>query len=256
MKKVICKNCDWKWDIEKDDKNPYLCHKCGYDNKKNEFDHKSFKKWKSDNKIKESTIKIRKIIREVLLEEFKPKTPLGKGKDHVVYDYEGDPNKVIKVAWGSDGNKYDPNAELKQVDLDPSHIKAFQDNPDLFAKVHKFTNRYAIIDKLNTESIKSDQSEIFKILEPLNIPQLDHFNEHNAIGRLYWLSSNRKGFHVKLVRKLVETGVFFESTKLQLYIDFIRRIIESPLGKEKKNLDVNDANIGYDPKGGLKLLDF
>jgi len=49
MKDVTCKNCDWKWDIEKDDENPYLCHKCGYDNKKNKFDHKALKKWKDEN---------------------------------------------------------------------------------------------------------------------------------------------------------------------------------------------------------------
>jgi transcription initiation factor TFIIIB Brf1 subunit/transcription initiation factor TFIIB len=66
LQNIICKNCDWKWDVEKDDKNPYLCHKCGYDNKKNEFDHKSFNKWKSDNKINESTMDIRKIIQEEL----------------------------------------------------------------------------------------------------------------------------------------------------------------------------------------------
>jgi len=259
MKKVICKNCDWKWDIEKDDKNPYLCHKCGYDNKKSEFDQKALNKWKDDNKIKESTMNIRKIIREVLLEEFKTKTPIGKGKEHVVYDYEGDPNKVIKVRFGKEGvNQYDfhSDAETKQLDLDPNHIATFKNNPDLFPEVFKFTNRYAIIDKLNTEPIKAEQSEIFKILEPLNIADLDHMTEHNVINRLYWLSSNRKGFHGNLVRKLFETGVFFESAKLQLYIDFIRRVVESPLGKENKNLDVNDANIGYDSKGRLKLLDF
>jgi primosomal protein N' len=66
MKKVTCKNCDWKWDIEKDDKNPYLCHKCGYDNNKDKFDYKALNKWKSDNGINESEINIRKIIQEEL----------------------------------------------------------------------------------------------------------------------------------------------------------------------------------------------
>lgn len=66
MKKVTCKNCEWEWEIEKDDKNPYLCHKCGYDNKKSEFDQKALNKWKSDNRINESTMNIRKIIQEEL----------------------------------------------------------------------------------------------------------------------------------------------------------------------------------------------
>jgi predicted RNA-binding Zn-ribbon protein involved in translation (DUF1610 family) len=36
---IICKNCKWSWEIEKDDKNPYLCHKCGFDNSQNKFDY-------------------------------------------------------------------------------------------------------------------------------------------------------------------------------------------------------------------------
>jgi len=195
-------------------------------------------------------------IQKALSEEMSQKSPIGRGKDHYVYDFKGDPSKVIKVAWGSDGNKYDPSAELKQIDLDPSHVEVFKNNPNLFPKVHKITNRYAIIDKLNTEPIRYDQKEIYNILSQLNHPDLDHMTESNAINRLYWVSANRKGFHTKLIRKLVETGLFFQSTKLQLYIDFIKRIIESPLGRESKNLDVSDTNIGYDYNGTLKLLDF
>ena len=75
---------------------------------------------------------IRHIVREVIQEELKLKSPIGQGKDHIVYNYEGDPSKVVKVAWGSkDGNKYSPNAELEQIDLDSSHIDTFISNPDL-----------------------------------------------------------------------------------------------------------------------------
>jgi len=31
---INCENCEWHWDREKEDKNPLLCHKCGYDNEK------------------------------------------------------------------------------------------------------------------------------------------------------------------------------------------------------------------------------
>lgn len=51
MKDINCKNCEWSWDIEKGDKNPFLCHSCGYDNKKNEFDFKSLEDWKKENNI-------------------------------------------------------------------------------------------------------------------------------------------------------------------------------------------------------------
>jgi len=44
-----CQNCSWSWDIEKDDTNPFLCHKCGYDSDLNDFDMFSFMKWKKEN---------------------------------------------------------------------------------------------------------------------------------------------------------------------------------------------------------------
>lgn len=34
--KVDCK-CGWSWNIDTDDTNPYLCHKCGYDNKEGKY---------------------------------------------------------------------------------------------------------------------------------------------------------------------------------------------------------------------------
>ena len=48
-KDITCKNCDWEWDIEIDDKNPHLCHKCGFDNKKDEFDYVELNNWKAEN---------------------------------------------------------------------------------------------------------------------------------------------------------------------------------------------------------------
>ena len=38
---ITCKSCGWEWTVESNDKNPHLCHKCGYDNEKNEFDNVS-----------------------------------------------------------------------------------------------------------------------------------------------------------------------------------------------------------------------
>lgn len=44
-----CRNCSWRWDIESDDENPYLCHKCGYDSQLGDFDMESFEQWKKEN---------------------------------------------------------------------------------------------------------------------------------------------------------------------------------------------------------------
>ena len=49
MEKVICDKCKWSWETEKSDNNPYLCHKCGYDNKLKKYDLLSFNKWKKEN---------------------------------------------------------------------------------------------------------------------------------------------------------------------------------------------------------------
>jgi hypothetical protein len=37
-KDVTCDNCGWSWDIEPDDKHPYLCHQCGHENTNGETD--------------------------------------------------------------------------------------------------------------------------------------------------------------------------------------------------------------------------
>lgn len=198
---------------------------------------------------------IKTTIREFLNEELRKKTIIGKGKDHVVYDYEGDPSKVIKVAWGSDGNKYDPDAELKLVNLDPSHIATFKKYPEFFPKVHKFTDKYAIIDKLNTDKIKNEQSELYKQFSQLGISDFKYMNENYAIADIYTQLAIRRGLFNKVLQKLIGNGQYFESPILQKYMDFFQRILNSQLGKNKR-LDVSAVNIGHDEKGYLKLLDF
>lgn len=43
--KIICKRCSWEWKKEKGDSHPYLCHKCGYDNKESKFNLEYLKQW-------------------------------------------------------------------------------------------------------------------------------------------------------------------------------------------------------------------
>lgn len=44
-----CKNCNWEWEIERDDEHPFLCHKCGYDSQLNDFDMESLEEWEKEN---------------------------------------------------------------------------------------------------------------------------------------------------------------------------------------------------------------
>ena len=48
-KEIKCPNCSWEWNLEVDDKNPHLCHKCGYDSILKDFDMLSLKKWQEKN---------------------------------------------------------------------------------------------------------------------------------------------------------------------------------------------------------------
>jgi hypothetical protein len=43
--RVSCSNCFHSWDKEKGDKNPYLCHRCGYDIEDKKFRVDELKKW-------------------------------------------------------------------------------------------------------------------------------------------------------------------------------------------------------------------
>jgi hypothetical protein len=50
---VDCQKCDHTWEIRPEDKTPYLCHLCGYDNQKMEFDYDEWNKWKEKEEINE-----------------------------------------------------------------------------------------------------------------------------------------------------------------------------------------------------------
>jgi hypothetical protein len=40
-KDITCDNCGWSWDIEPDDKHPYLCHQCGHKNFKHQYNEQN-----------------------------------------------------------------------------------------------------------------------------------------------------------------------------------------------------------------------
>ena len=47
--KIECKKCEHSWKKEDDDSHPYLCHDCGWDQKKDDYDKENlFKFWKKE----------------------------------------------------------------------------------------------------------------------------------------------------------------------------------------------------------------
>jgi len=50
-KEFSCEKCDHSWEIDKDDAHPYLCHMCGYESSKNEYNYDELEKfWKNYKK--------------------------------------------------------------------------------------------------------------------------------------------------------------------------------------------------------------
>ena len=53
--KIECEKCEHSWKKENDDKHPFLCHDCGWDQKKGKYDKENlFKFWK--NKLSKEPI--------------------------------------------------------------------------------------------------------------------------------------------------------------------------------------------------------
>ena len=82
-------------------------------------------------------IKLLSILKEITFKE-----PIGQGSEHIIYPYSKDPNKVIKT--------FDPD-EKESINKD--QITTFQKHPDIFPIVYKVTDKYAILEKLNTKKV-------------------------------------------------------------------------------------------------------
>ena len=197
---------------------------------------------------------IKKLFREAIIK----KEPIGKGKDHIVYDFEKQPDKIIKIGYGSDGYKYQWDGEKKQLPLDPKHIEIFKKYPNLFPQVYKSTNMYSIIEKLDTNKIKFDEKNIFNILDKLNHEDLENMSIHYTFSSLFhelYVDSKNGDYLFSDILSYLSNLKDDEKNLVLKYINFFKRIRKT-LMLEIPNLDISAGNIGYDKNGELKLLDF
>ena len=51
---ISCPKCDHGWTIDSEDKDPYLCHKCGYDKLERKYEPDKLAKWKKESGLKEN----------------------------------------------------------------------------------------------------------------------------------------------------------------------------------------------------------
>jgi|APGre2960657423_1045063.scaffolds.fasta_scaffold02667_5 hypothetical protein len=197
-------------------------------------------------------MKLLDIIFEVVVTN---KEMLGKGKDHVVYDYKSDPTKVIKSAWGVNKGEYKYGDKSNQhiVDMNPDHIEVILKYPNLFPKVFKYNKRYAVIEKLDTSRVIQDQKELYNQLTKYD----DVFRnvvESDFISGLYWTVTKVSGFIPKIIRKMKSAGE--DLTLLGKYVSLFKKLKTTVARSSYYGVDVTVHNLGYDNEGNLKLLDF
>ena len=190
-----------------------------------------------------------------ILKEITFKTPIGQGSEHIIYPYSKDPNKVIKT--------FDPD---ETESINKNQITTFQKHPDIFPIVYKVTDKYAVLEKLNTEKAINEleklQTEFFNLKwrsekkRKYSILLDDLMGDNNLegldfIGLLYYLFQNTSSSSLKK-----ELNTLLSLTQnpdlLKKWIDFLIKV-SSIIGKTK--LDIHTEQFGYDPKGNIKLLD-
>jgi hypothetical protein len=190
-----------------------------------------------------------------ILKEITFKTPIGQGSEHIIYPHSKDPNKVIKT--------FDPD---ETESINKNQITTFQKHPNIFPIVYKVTDKYAVLEKLNTEKAINEleklQTEFFNLKWRSEKKRkysilLDDLMENNNlegldfIGLLYHLFQNTPSSSLK---KELNTLLSLISSPdlLKKWIDFLIKV-SSIMGETK--LDIHTEQFGYDSEGNIKLLD-
>ena len=195
-------------------------------------------------------IKLIDILKEITLKE-----PIGQGSEHVIYPYSKDPNKIIKT--------FDPD-ERESINKD--QITTFQNHPDIFPIVYKVTDKYAVLEKLNTkkaiDELEKLETEFFNLkwrdekkrkysILLDDLMEDDNLEDYDFIGLLYHLFQNTSSSSLK---KELNTLLSLTSNPdlLKKWIDFLIKL-PSIIGKTE--LDIHAEQFGYDSEENIKLLD-
>jgi len=181
--------------------------------------------------------------------DIRKKPILGAGAFHNVYDYALSKGKVIKT-------KQHGTLDLRQM-------KVFADNPQFFAKVYKYNDKWAIIEKLDVPAFKADENliaeGIFKFIYthpddkgmPYTIDPEDSDASDIDVTRFIWytLAKEDPGI-LKRVARYCPQPLFNDWVKWFKDLDN-----EKDSSLEMRNVDIHEANFGYNKEGELRLLD-
>ena len=173
-------------------------------------------------------IKLIDILKELNIQT---KSELGSGLSFVAYPSKIDPSKVIKTTI------YDEPEKLQD------HIYMFMKYPKYFPKVYKATDKYLVIEKLNTKPIIEYYNKLKSLTSLLNPFKLIPFYNPKKFD-----PDNPLDVVIKQHPELLEMTLKLK----KLYKD-----VDKILEKEGYNeLDFHSENIGIDDKGNFKMLDF
>lgn len=188
------------------------------------------------------------------------KEPMGTGTAHNVWNFEKFKDKVIKTKFG---DIKVVNGELKRVNtnkLDQNEMQIFQNNPEIFARVYKVTERYAVIERLDTKNFLNDvQKKVAPAVVKTFVQNPEFAAEWTSKKPEELTSQDFDGAgmlnafrnHKEFIR-----GVLKNTPDREFVIKLLKLINNAYNEIPKHIVDIHENNLGYDKEGNIKLLDF
>ncbi len=215
--KFTCKKCGTSWPISTE--NPYLCYKCAYNNKKNEFEYETagyhwLKQINAEDQeqLKESTEKRTDIRFGCLMLSFNfPQwdTFLAKLPDSMVYTENGL------------GKEKEPHLTV---------LYGFHEDSISIEDLKKITSKVKSPINVNVDSISTFNNPKFDVLK--FDANSDTLTKLNAIFRLYPHTNNFKDYHPHITISYLKPG----SAK-----DFVKKM-ENPIKITSNSFVFSDPN--------------
>lgn len=244
---VDCQMCEHGWDIDEKDPHPYLCHNCGYDNQKLEYDYDEWNKWKESEGIKEQ-----KRV-EFYESHFKNLVPsnfsVSKEDNNIKISI---PSKMTEMSK-QNLDKIEKYAEKQLSPEDIEFTRHFFDRLNdprngkeisgaelvgFFKRLSRFKKKFKeFLDKYEQIVVKDKRSNI-------NIPFLKQANQ--IIAKTIMRKSNFKTSNPTLAFEQLAKGMSLKDIAIKHNISFDELSKEAKMGVEVEMEHTSDVKVAYD----------